>query len=53
MIHKLQCTYKKIPDVSLAQEFQKHLSDVSLRHGILGHRKHKNLKYTKLDKQGV
>ena len=38
---------------SLALEIQKNLSNKSRKHGIIDHRKHKNAKVKKTDKQGV
>ena len=40
-------------DVSLAQYFQKHFSNASCKHDILGYGKHKNGQVKKVDKQRV
>ena len=42
MIQKWKCTHQQNADVSLAQEFQNHLSNASLQTGILDNVKQKS-----------
>ena len=46
LIRKFHCTQKKY-DVSLAQEFQKHLSNASRKYRILNHGRHKKSQVNK------
>ena len=44
-------TAKNNNDMSLALEFQKHLSNKSHKHGIIDNKKQRNVRFKKVDKQ--